>query len=167
MLSHQNLIDLIKLSLNNLVDYDLELIDRRVKEEAINHRFAFYFETLLRRNFQNRLLSFDLEYNKNYFDEKEIIDENGERIRFRPDFIVHRRMSNNNNLVVFELKKGYPNKKDKRTIRGVLNDPFNYRFSVLLSYLPGKKYFRFHIFHLLEQEIITHEYKYLKYPPIN
>lgn len=151
---------LIRNALKELICRDHILLDVRVKEEAINHRFAIYIEQEYHRIFPDGPeLNFDLEYNRNYFNEKELLDENDERIRFRPDLIIHQRISNERNKIAFELKKGYPDKKDKRTIRGVLQQPFNYSVSVLLSYLPGKANFRIGIFKLGEEPLFYRENK--------
>lgn len=137
----------IRLALKDLITKDGNLLDNKVKEECINHRFAMYFEGHLHSEFPELdNLNADLEYNKSYADDKEYVGPDDIRTKFRPDLIIHERMNNDNNLIAFELKKGYSNKKDKETIRAILKEPFSYKYGILISYLPAKEYIKLKIY---------------------
>ena len=129
--------------LNSLKDLfecdDINLIDRELKEECINHRLAVYLE----RNKPEEYCGYyiDLEYNKNCNSEKAIIYLNVPKY-IRPDILIHKRLEDiNDNLVAFECKKGYLNKNDKIKLRGLKKDGYNYRVCIGISYQPNKDYF--------------------------
>jgi hypothetical protein len=63
------LIETIDLSLKDLIKNDHLLFLNHVREEAVNHRFALYFENHLKIKFPRLNLHFDVEYNKNYRDQ--------------------------------------------------------------------------------------------------
>jgi hypothetical protein len=125
----------IEQSLRDLFENDTSLIDRKLKEECINHRFAVYLGK--NRPSQYSQYYVDLEYDKNAYNAKEI-EVSGSRIRIRPDILIHRRMDDiADNLVAFECKKSYLSKNDKEKLRGLLGNSFNYQVCLGISYLPG------------------------------
>ncbi|MBU4141458.1 hypothetical protein KKE99_01135 [Patescibacteria group bacterium] len=135
---------LIERSLKKLVERDRRLIHRKVREECINHRLACYLEQFLNEE-SNVLRSYevDLEYDKNYNELKKIIiDEYNNAKAIRPDIIVHKRETNEDNLIAFEIKKGYTNKHDLKKIKGLLRSPYNYAYGCLISYLPTKRHIK-------------------------
>jgi len=135
---------LIEKSLKELVKRDIELIHRKVKEECINHRLAYYLEQFLNKESNSyHNYTVDLEYDRNYNEPKKIIiDENYNTKAIRPDIIVHKRGTNEHNLIAFEIKKGYTDHHDLEKIKGLLKKPYNYVYGCLISYLPTKKYIR-------------------------
>lgn len=75
---------LIESALHDLLNHDSMILNLKLKEECINHRFAIYIENIFKNTSNHEFLdrlSFDIEYNKSYFDEKEIIDEHDVRLR--------------------------------------------------------------------------------------
>lgn len=139
--------ELIEKSLKELIKKDIGLIHRKVREECINHRLACYLEQFLGEilNISSDVphYSIDLEYNKNSNDPKKIlIDEHRNVKAIRPDIIIHERENNENNLIAFEIKKGYTNSHDLEKIKGLLRNPYNYQYGCLISYLPTKKYIK-------------------------
>jgi hypothetical protein len=80
-------------SIDSLLDNDMDLLATGAHEQAICHRLAVYLE-------QHTDLNVDCEYNRNMMRAKEL---RGGR-RFRPDIIVHRRLSNDENVLVVETK---------------------------------------------------------------
>jgi hypothetical protein len=161
-MEREQLLLIIKSALKSLLKYDHVLINQRVKEECINHRFAIYIENAFFSTFVGKDISIDLEYNKLYFDEKQYASPEDERINFRPDLIIHERNTQDFNIVAFELKKDYSNKKDKSTIHGMLKEPFNYLWGVLISYMPNKEYFLVIIYKLEKNEVESFKFKFDK-----
>ena len=144
-MSEEKIKQIIFKSLEKLILKDNLIIVKKIKEECINHRFAIYLEDKLEEFLSEQnireLISVDLEYNKNYNNPKKLlIDGNENSKAIRPDIIVHQRDTNDNNLIVIEAKKGYPNKNDIFKIKGLLNSPYNYNLGFLVSYLPEKDY---------------------------
>ncbi|HEY8462421.1 MAG TPA: hypothetical protein VIM29_00055 [Bacillota bacterium] len=126
-------------SLSRLVEKDSELIDRRVKEECINHRLAIYIDENYRQFCgQRNHCNVDLEYNKNLDREKEVYDGNGKPIRIRPDILLHKRGSNDNNLIAIETKKDCFKRHDMDKIQALLKPPFRYLYGFIILYRPLK-----------------------------
>lgn len=90
--------NLIQKSLDDLYANDKYLIEHRVAERDIVHRFAHYFENHMCGTVISEY-NVDCEYNRNGYEIKQV---NGSYIY--PDFIVHKRGSNEDNLLVIEFK---------------------------------------------------------------
>ncbi len=96
---------IIEKSLEELVACDNEILEININERTISHRLAVYLEKYFNG------WSVDCEYNRDHDDIK-ILDRLIERNRTNdteaktvfPDIIVHKRMSNEN-LLVIEMKK--------------------------------------------------------------
>lgn len=101
-------------------------------EPTLSHRIALHLES----EFFNDGYVVDCEYNRNINDDKN--DDLNQKIR--PDIIIHRRGSNENNLVIFEVKKaGKDSKKgqeDIRKLRRISN--LNYMTRVFVGVLKNK-----------------------------
>jgi hypothetical protein len=82
-----------KTALNLLRDRDLNLVAMRAHEQAICHRLGVYLDAMAD-------LNVDCEYNRDMADAKRF---KGDK-RFRSDIIIHRRFSNDQNLLVVEAK---------------------------------------------------------------
>lgn len=130
----------IETSLRDLfTSNDLELINRELKEECINHRLAFYLEKNKPPQYSHYYI--DLEYNKNAAYEKSI-DINGITKFIRPDILVHKRTDDiHDNLIAFECKKRYLNANDKEKLISLLGNGYNYQVCLGVSYQPLKEYF--------------------------
>lgn len=134
-------------SLSRLIEKDIELIDRRVKEECINHRLAIYIGKYFRQFCAQRNgCTVDLEYDKNMDREKQVYDENGNLITIRPDILLHKRGSNDNNLIAIETKKDCFRRHDTVKIRGLLEPPFNYLYGFIIVYCPLKSEMKLRFF---------------------
>ena len=151
--------ELLELSLRSLYEYDKILLDRSIKEECINHRFAIYLENHFKNS--NKIYNVDVEYNRNVttrklifledfpndrkvFNKKIILLDKENFKEVIPDIIIHERGSNSNNYLCIEAKKVYNNSKKDRDINkliGLLNEPFYYKFACLVEYLPNQDYF--------------------------
>ena len=90
--------DIMKKSLDKLYANDKYLIIRRVSERDIVHRFAHYFENYM-QDTDIESYNVDCEYNRNGYEIKQV---NGKYVY--PDFIVHKRGNNENNLLIIEFK---------------------------------------------------------------
>jgi hypothetical protein len=148
---------LLEHSLKCLFENEERIIFRKVKEEAINHRFAVYLENNIRNNFQYSFLNVDLEYNKNYDMDKEIIGTDGEIHKIRPDILMHLREDNYNNKIAFECKIGCLSIKDKHKLLMLKNNPYNYENCIGIVYKPDRDYF--FIYHVEDDRIIKSKKK--------
>lgn len=116
---------LLKRSVDLLYENDNYLITKSVHEQSTSHRIAHYLESLLRNYdcFVKDGYSVDVEYNKNLDDSKRVFKncsnctqlecyiktsnyniDNYESI-CRPDIIIHKRGSNDSNILAIEIKK--------------------------------------------------------------
>ncbi|MBN1601959.1 MAG: hypothetical protein JW915_10135 [Chitinispirillaceae bacterium] len=84
---------------DTLYKNDALLIENATHEVAIAHRFAVYLEHTLRDVFPDH--HFDIEYNR--YEDQVKQSENGTSIR--PDILIHKRMVQNENKLVIEIKK--------------------------------------------------------------
>ena len=120
----------IEYTLIHLYDKDKYLLEHKVHEQAIVFRFALYFE-----NFVNSLgkdYNLDVEYNKNMDNPKRIrANENGKK----PDLIIHKRGSNECNLLIIEFKS-YWNRnyqEDYRKIKEFCkSEEYHYQYGVCI-----------------------------------
>lgn len=120
----QFLEQLIQISLDNLYQNDKYLIDHKVAERDITHRFAHYFEN----NMQSTDVSsynVDCEYNRDGYGIKQV---NGNYIY--PDFILHKRGSNEDNLLIIEFKTWWnpENNKDIEKIQCMMHPQLRYKY---------------------------------------
>lgn len=156
-INNGNIWDCILLSLSSLVQHDLELIERSVKEECINHRFAHYIELSLLNLFDdiddvtNTKICVDVEYNKNMSNAKSISSANIS-INIRPDILVHERLSNENNIMVVECKMLKFDAHAKLKLKQLALDPYNYKYCLCLVYRPSHEDMKLHIFNRLSSE---------------
>lgn len=166
-------IELLELSLKSLYKFDKILLDRSIKEECINHRFAIYLENHFKNN--NKIFSVDVEYNRNVtsreliyseifpndrkvFNKKIILSDIENYKEVIPDIIIHERGSNRNNYLCIEAKKVYNRTTEERDIEkliGLLNEPFNYKFASLVEYLPNQDYFYVLLFTKESEDILS------------
>lgn len=164
-INKEAILKIIKEALISLLENDRVLIEKKAKEESINHRFACYLENFVKKWKPN--VSVDLEYNKSYNISKDghkyIIDGNNQKKSIRPDIIVHIRNSHDFNLIAFEIKKGYTDKNDLSKIKNLFKPPYKYHYGCLLSYLPDKDYMKikFMTNNLIKQNE-TKKYKFFK-----
>lgn len=137
-------------SLSKLIENDNKLIDQGVKEECINHRLAIYIDEYYRQFCgEKNYCIVDLEYNKNLDEkdrEKEIHDKNGNLIKIRPDILLHKRGSNDNNLIAIETKKDWFRRHDMEKIQALLKPPYKYRYGFIILYRPLKSEMKVRLF---------------------
>ena len=131
--------------IDELIQNDLCLLQNDVSERAITHKIAVYLQDRIPN------LNVDCEYNRNFelgrFVSKRLAIPkfNGKKtIRTYPDIIAHHRMTNDENLLVIEVKKG--NSKvshdlDQEKLRAFTDKSNNYNFmyGVFILIYTGKR----------------------------
>ena len=121
----KQIIKLLKQSVELLYENDNYLLEHSIHEQDLSHRIAHYFENLLNNHewYRKASLNIDVEYNKNFDDSKRVYsncdnctknecyikvfqyDIGNYKSTCKPDIILHERGSNNNNVLVVEIKK--------------------------------------------------------------
>ena len=116
--SNQPLIEkLIEKALDKLYkeDYDTLICinhKQHVGERACVFRFGIYLNQILKRYIQFREYNLDCEYNRSYDDPK----RRSGGMLIIPDIVLHKRGSNDNNLVVIEFKGWWSKVNQKEDI---------------------------------------------------
>lgn len=131
----------IKEALNKLYKKDFFLIENCLHEQCIGHQFGLYLRNELN---QCGYADYDLdaEYNRHKMDKKIIPSyPNGAR----PDFILHKRNNDNDNILIIELKKGKRpriTENDKNKIKWFMESPFNYKYGATILFKIGEPDFK-------------------------
>lgn len=142
----EELKSMIKRVLTRIYDVDYYLIDNKVNERSIVFRFGLYFNTLIGKS-SFKGLDVDCEYNRNLGEPKRT--ENYPK-GVLPDLLLHRRNSNDENLLVIEFK-GHWNKKgrkwDKQKLEDFTSQSGEYAYALgafidLWEYEPIIKYYQ-------------------------
>ncbi len=144
--------NIVNCCLKKLRRLDKYLLDKKVNERTITHKLAEY----LQQHFPE--FNVDCEYNRylhyrkrirnerdrdrdrdisNFSSDKlaKLIWENRDADTLYPDIIVHQRGIQKNNLLVIEVKKSSnpdDGEFDKKKIRELMQQPFNYKFGLFL-----------------------------------
>ena len=110
---------LIEQSLDCLYANDKDLLERKVAERDITHRFAV-----------------DCEYNRDGYGIKQV---NGNYVY--PDFILHKRGCNDNNILIIEFKTWWnsENNADIDKIKWMMNPQLRYGYKFGCSIVLNKK----------------------------
>lgn len=127
----------VKNSLKKLRAKDRELLEINVNERTISHKLAEY----LQNEFPD--YSVDCEYNRHVDIKKtlEIPDnhigwDDTESKTVFPDIIIHKRMSDKDNLLIIEMKKtsNKINRSfDLSKIQAFMTPPYNYKLGLFLE----------------------------------
>lgn len=108
------------------------LLRVNIYEPTINHRIAVYLEDLFPG------FNIDCEYSKNLLGKKKDVKSN----KIRPDIIIHKRMKNEFNCVIVEVKKSGKNSKlaksDIEKLKRCLKGTLNYNLGVFIGILKLK-----------------------------
>lgn len=109
------LITLLKEAVNECYERDKCLIDRSMEQASVA-RIFYYIQRAIDtddRFAQFREYNLDCEYNKNMNDPKRLCEnERGKR----PDVILHKRLSNDGNLLILEFKNSIQNNQQNNLI---------------------------------------------------
>ena len=110
--------EIIQNSLVNLYQNDIELIQRGGMEQAVSFRFGLYLHGQCQQIEWLRHSDFDMEYNKNGLNPKRIPNRPK---GVRPDLIIHTRNSNEENILIVEIK-GWWNTQSRKNDRIKIED---------------------------------------------
>ncbi len=127
----------VDIALNKLKQNDNLLLKINVNERTISHKFAEY----LQKEFSK--LSVDCEYNRHQKITK-LLDLPKDHINWDdiesktvfPDIVVHKRNTDNENLLVIEIKKSsnkIPRQFDITKVKAFTMSPYNYKFGLFLE----------------------------------
>lgn len=123
----------IREALRLFIDKDKEeLLKVDIYESTISHRIAVYLEGLFPD------YDIDCEYNKNLLGDKKNV--NGKKIR--PDILIHKRLNNDANCVVIEIKKNGIKSKlaqaDIKKLKDCMIGTLNYNLGVFVGVVKRK-----------------------------
>lgn len=158
------IIKMLKQSVDLLYENDSYLIEHSVHEQDISHRIAHYFENLLEDYSWYKKSSFniDVEYNKNFDNPKRAYEKcyncsdiscytPPKSVNYqsscKPDIILHERGSNDNNILVIEIKKCNKECKDdfaKLSAFTCNASDYKYKMGIYINIdnQPSYKYFK-------------------------
>ena len=123
-------------ALEKLYQKDMSLIDRKASERDIVFRFGLYMNEILQST-EFCVYDIDVEYNRNGNEPKRLPNhKNGTY----PDFIIHKREVNTDNLLVLEFKTEWYNnqKADKDKIQKYMDLSGEYKFKYGATILINK-----------------------------
>ena len=116
--------ELIKKSLDDLYQNDQDLLKRKVAERDLTGLFAHYF----RNNMKDTAIAeynVDCEYNRDGYGMKNI-----DGTLVYPDFILHKRGTNESNLLIIEFKTWWnsDNREDIEKLKAMMSDLYRYQY---------------------------------------
>ncbi len=116
--------ELIKKSLDDLYQNDQDLLKRKVAERDLTSLFAHYF----RNNMKDTAIAdynVDCEYNRDGYGMKKI-----DGTLVYPDFILHKRGTNDSNLLIIEFKTWWnsDNREDIEKLKAMMSDLYRYQY---------------------------------------
>ncbi len=144
MISEDRLLDtiesLVEKVIGHLLADDADLLRNDVNERSITHRFAIYVQELFPE------WNVDCEYNRDHDQTKKLSNYRGRSakaddtssISVFPDVIVHKRMTNQN-LLVIEVKKSTNNDPDKFDLSKLdaFKEDLHYQYALFLRLRVG------------------------------
>lgn len=115
---------LIKKSLDDLYQNDQDLLKRKVAERDLTGLFAHYF----RNNMKDTAIAeynVDCEYNRDGYGMKKI-----DGTLVYPDFILHKRGTNESNLLIIEFKTWWnsDNCEDIEKLKAMMSEWYRYQY---------------------------------------
>ena len=130
----------IKQAASDLYSKDSYLIECQACERSIMYKFAHYLDNLISKDPAFSGYNLDCEYNRDILDVKCI----GYCLnRVYPDIIIHKRGTNNDNLLVIECKTWWNSNIDDdiKKINAFLspNEQYNYQFGLCLIFAENKE----------------------------
>lgn len=113
-----------------------------VSERGIVFRFGVYFDWLFRQSI-SRNYHIDAEYNRDIYEKKQMPkQDNPEEMKnCYPDFIVHRRGRNDNNLLILEFKTWWnkDQNEDKNRVQYFIDPKNQYKYQFGATVLLEKQ----------------------------
>lgn len=128
--------DLVEKALDELYTKDSYLLENEVHERTIVFRFGLYLQVLMDKSKKFNEYNLDFEYNRNGNDPK-MLSILGSNVI--PDLIIHRRGSNDHNLLVVEFKTYWNSdtRSDLEKLSGFMSKKEPYKYiagkSIVLS----------------------------------
>lgn len=129
----QRFVSILNEAILMLYRNDQSLVDRGGMEQACVSRIYYYLQTLMKDDNELQGYNLDCEYNKNGEDAKWCMDvDTGEKFKTRPDLILHKRATNQDNLVIIEFKGWWNNgdNSDVRKLKAFTNPDGMYRYKI-------------------------------------
>ena len=124
-------------ALKKLREFDFQLLEIDVNERTISHKLAEHIQEKIQD------LSVDCEYNryqrlvkKLQIPHGDISMEDIDAKTIYPDIVIHKRNTDNDNLLVIEIKKSTNNQShdfDICKIKALTTEPYNYKFGLFLE----------------------------------
>jgi hypothetical protein len=130
-MEQQQVIEIIDYAIQQLQTNDAELLELNVSERAVMFHLGRYIREKTPVNFD-----VDCEYNRHLNNPKQLCylkDELGvpQECSVFPDILIHRRNSDEDNILVMELKKAGENlEADRRKLNAFKTAPYSYAFAV-------------------------------------
>lgn len=115
---------LIESSLLDLYHNDKNLIERRASERSLTFKFAHYFQNHM-KDTELSYYDVDCEYNRDGYGVKQIYGTS-----VLPDFILHKRGNNDNNILIIEFKTWWNpnNDHDIKKIKFMMHPDIKYGY---------------------------------------
>ena len=102
------------------------------------------------------LYKVDIEYDRHLAEKnKEIEIAPDVYLSIRPDIIIHKREDDRHNLIAIEAKYDSLTKHDYLKLEKLLRPPYNYTFTVGVSYSPKTNHFRYSLLTLMEDVVLV------------
>ncbi|WP_295100705.1 hypothetical protein [uncultured Candidatus Kuenenia sp.] len=122
----ENLVKLVKQALKKVYDEQKYLIDNKVHERSIVFWFGIYLYELV-KDTKFSEYNLDFEYNRNY---KQPKSTKNFRAGTYPDIILHKRGSNEDNLLIIEFKPYWENdiNIDLRKLKDFTDNKGKYKY---------------------------------------
>ncbi|WP_456489127.1 restriction endonuclease [Caminibacter pacificus] len=123
MVEDKIIIKKINKALDMLYEYDRYLLQYDVNEVSISHKLACYLQFI----FKN--LDVDIEFNRNLCSSKRVDND----VR-KPDIIIHKRGTNEHNLIAIEVKKDNnknPN-NDFKKLKKIMRE-YGYKYGIFIE----------------------------------
>ena len=124
-------------ALKKLREFDSQLLEINVNERTISHKLAEHIQGKIRG------FSVDCEYNRHqglvkklHIPHDDVSIEDIDAKTIFPDIVIHKRNTDDENLLVIEIKKSSNSQNrdfDISKIKALTTEPYNYKFGLFLE----------------------------------
>lgn len=127
---NEELITLVNYTLDELYTKEKYLFENNSSERNLVFHFSRYFLNNIEKNIKFKDYNVECEYGNNYQFKKTIFIDNKE-YQIYPDFILHKRGSNDYNLLAIEFKKNKSkSQKDELKLMALTDNNFEYKYKL-------------------------------------
>ena len=127
---NEKLISIVNNVLDELYNNEQYLFDNNLSERDMVFHFGWYFRRKVESMQEFDGYSVEVDWNKDEADIK-MLEIDGEKRRIFPDFILHKRGNNDNNLLAIEFKKNkFIDKKDFYKLEKLTDSNYLYRYKL-------------------------------------